>query len=107
MLVGLGTGIAATILFATYNERKFKRVTERTRNMGSRTGEYLHNVEDNVLGKADDLIESARTRALRAAKGTRDAVNNSTHSAEESVNRLADSAHKSIEAHMNEPRKAS
>ena len=37
LLLGLVAGVTATVLFATYNERRFKRVTQTTRAVGDRT----------------------------------------------------------------------
>ncbi|MBI5705692.1 MAG: YtxH domain-containing protein [Armatimonadetes bacterium] len=96
LLLGVATGIVATVLFATYDERRFKRVTRSTRAAGNRTGEYLSDFDDNLRERADDMVDSARNGVRKVGKSARHAVDSAARSAEDSADRLADSAHRAI-----------
>lgn len=98
MLVGLGTGIAATILYAAFNERRFNRVTGRVRHASDRAGDYVHRVESDIRDRVEGVAESAKNRAKSLAKGAHAAVD----SAEASIERVADSARRAIDTHAQE-----
>jgi len=102
LLLGLVAGVTATVLFATYNERRFKRVTQTTRAVGDRTGELLDGVETRMLERADEIVDSARDGVKQLSKDTRHAVNSATKSVEATVDRMADSAQRMIDAPAHE-----
>ena len=59
-IVGLAAGIVGTILYATYKEREFNRVVDKTRELGDRSSEYLGDMSQNVRTKAAAMVESAQ-----------------------------------------------
>ena len=94
VLVGIAAGVAGTIIYATYNERQFNRIVGKTREMSDRSGEYLGDVRDNAMHKAQNLVESARHGVENVGEKVHEVVNRVTHS----TDKVADKAKSALDA---------
>ena len=83
LLIGLAAGVAGTLLFATYNERGFRKAVDKTRELGDRAEDYVGNVTGNMRERAGSMMEHAQHGIETAGKKVREVVDNATHKVEE------------------------
>ena len=61
LIIGLALGVAATLVYATYQEKSFNRLVSRTREIGDQTGDFFGDLTDNVKDRAAQLTGRMRS----------------------------------------------
>src|SRR5262245_59620552 len=90
LLLGVAAGVAGTLLFATYNERSFRKAVDKTRELSDRAEDYVGNVTGNMRQRAGSMMESAQHGIESAGQKVREVVDNATHKVEEVAQNVTD-----------------
>jgi hypothetical protein len=74
LIVGLAAGVVGTILFATYNKRRFAMATDKVQELTDRSTHYVGDVAHNVRDKASGMIETAADGVKNLGESVKKAV---------------------------------
>ncbi len=73
-LVGFGAGIIGTLLYATYKQKEFDRVLDKTREMASGAGDMVDDLSDNAKHLVSRVSNAVHRGVSSADKGAKNAV---------------------------------
>ncbi len=74
VLLGLGSGIFATLIFAIYKEREFDRLINNSRKMADSAGNFVENIGDEAQAMNSNLANAAHNGVRSVKKVSRDAI---------------------------------
>ena len=82
VVLGISSGILATLIFATYKQREFDALIKKSREVASGAGEMVDHVADQakqLVGQAEHAVTDGARAACKASKETIDAARSTVH----------------------------
>src|SRR5947209_8910391 len=86
LVIGLTLGVAATLIYATYQEKSFNRLVRKTRELSDSSGEFFSDLTENVKERAAHLSGKMKD----VVDEVEDSANEVVHSAKSLGNETAD-----------------
>ncbi|MFM9874111.1 MAG: hypothetical protein ACKVQS_11685 [Fimbriimonadaceae bacterium] len=74
VLFGLGSGILATLIFATYKQREFDRMIDKSRKMAGSAGDFVDHMSDDAQAMTSRLAHVAHDGVRSASHASKDAI---------------------------------
>lgn len=74
MLLGIGTGILATMIFATYKQREFDQMVRKSRQMASSAGEFVDHLNEEAHTMTSNIAHAAQEGMRTARKGSMETI---------------------------------
>ena len=74
VLLGIGSGIMATLIFAAFRQREFDRLINKSRRIAGSAGDFVGNVSDDAHAMTSHMAHAAHDSVRSVGQASKDAL---------------------------------